>query len=118
MTRVRGIRGATTTVSNSEEAVVEAVAELLARLVDGNGIAVDDVAAVIFSATDDVDSVYPAAVARKVLGWEYVPLLDVQQMKASEGVDLCIRVLMLVNTDKKPEELEHAYLRGASDLRK
>ena len=45
MNRVRGIRGATTAASNSEDAVVEAVSELLARLVDRNAVAVDDAAA-------------------------------------------------------------------------
>jgi chorismate mutase len=118
MTRLRGIRGATTADSNSEEAVVEATSELLLSVVDGNGIDLEDVAAVIFTTTEDVDGEYPATVARKVLGWEYVPLLDVQQMKTSGGVELCIRVLMLVNTDKGPEELTHVYLKGARDLRK
>ena len=117
MTKVRGIRGATTADSNSEEDVSEATAELLGALVDRNGIDADDLAGVIFTTTEDLDSLYPTRVARKTMGWEHVSLLDVQQMKVAGGLALCIRVLLMMNTDKPPQELAHVYLKGATGLR-
>ena len=117
MSRVRGIRGATTADSNSEDAVVEATGELLRELVDRNGINVEDVAAAIFTTTDDLDTKYPASVARQQLGWEYVALMDAQQVNVRDGLPLCIRVLLLVNTDKAPQDLRNVYLKGAANLR-
>ena len=117
MIRVRGIRGATTADSNTRGAILEATKELLERLVEANNLDVDDMAAVFFTTTDDLDAHYPARVARKVLGWEYVPLSDVQQMKLENEVAYCIRVLILVNTDKSPQDINHVYLNGAANLR-
>ena len=81
MTWVRGIRGATTADDNTEDGVGKATLELLERLVEANDIDVNEVAAAFFTTTDDLDALYPARVARTVLGWDYVPLSDVQQMK-------------------------------------
>ena len=38
-------------------------------------------------------------------------------MDVPGGQERCIRVMILVNTDKRPEELERIYLRGAANLR-
>ena len=117
MSRVLGIRGATTADSNTGEAVAEATAEMLDELVRRNGLKVDDVAAAVFSTTADLDTRYPASVARLEMGWEYVALMDVQQADVRGGVPLCIRVLLLVNTDRAPHDLVNVYLRGAAGLR-
>ena len=54
MTRVQGIRGATSTDGNTKDAILEATSELLERLVQDNNIRVDDIAAafatVVFAA--------------------------------------------------------------------
>jgi chorismate mutase len=39
------------------------------------------------------------------------------EMNVPGSLTGCIRVLMLVNTDKKSNELSHIYLRGAEKLR-
>ena len=119
MSKLRGIRGATTCDSNSREHIAQATRELLDKLVESNEIELDDVAAVIFAVTEDLDVHYPATVARKVMGWNYVPFLDVGQMKVAEGLARCIRVLMLINTDRSQTELARGfqYLRGAKHLR-
>ncbi len=116
MSRVRGIRGATTAGLNSKEAILEATRELLQSLVDANQVQPDDVAAAFFTTTEDLNAEYPAMAARQ-MGWQYVALIDVQQMKVPDEVARCIRVLLLVNTDKTPKDLVWKYLRGASGLR-
>ena len=116
MTGVRGIRGATTADTNSKEAILEATKELLGRLVEANDIDVDDVAAAYFTATDDLDAEFPALAARQ-RGWTKTALMCAREMNVGDGADRCIRVLLLVNTDKALEEIEFVYLKGASDLR-
>ena len=45
---VRGIRGATAVGSDTSDAVLSATRELLQAMVSANGIAVDDIASIIF----------------------------------------------------------------------
>ena len=116
MTGVRGIRGATSADTNSKEAILEATAELLGRLVEANDVDVDDVAAAYFTATDDLNAEFPALAARQ-MGWTKAALMCAREMNVEDGAKRCIRVLLLVNTDKTPEDIEFVYLRGASSLR-
>jgi chorismate mutase len=116
MALVRGIRGATTATSNTKEAILEATAELLASLVEANDVQLDDVAAVYFTTTDDLNAEFPAQAARH-LGWEHVALLGGREAPVPNATARCIRVLLLVNTDKAPDELRFIYLRGAENLR-
>ena len=115
--KVRGIRGATTADSNTKEAIVEATTELLTELVGRNDIDADDVAAVTFTATTDVDAEFPAVAARLGLGWTNVALMCSQEMQVPDGQPRTIRVMILLNTDKDAGELENVYLRDAVDLR-
>ena len=117
MSKMRGIRGATTSESNSVEDVSEATSVLLNEILSRNSIMSDDIAAALFSTTDDLNSMYPASVARVSLGWEHVALMDVQQAKVQNEVALCIRVLLLINTDKDAKDLNNVYLKGAVGLR-
>lgn len=114
--RVRGIRGATTADANTPDAIAAAVAELLGALRAENGFALEDVAGVFFTATPDLNAAFPAAAAR-MLGWERVPLLCAQEMDVPGSPPRCLRVLVLVNTDRRQDEVRHVYLRGARGLR-
>lgn len=117
---VRGIRGATTVDENSPEAIVGATRELLDTLVSKNAIAGSDIAAVWFTTTRDLTAEFPAVAARR-MGWGEVPMLCGHEMDVpvdhSGSVARCIRVLVLVNTDRAPADLRFVYLRGASHLR-
>ena len=117
MSKVRGIRGATTVTRNTKSEIFEATQEMLSIILDKNKIYVDDIAAAIFTTTEDINSEYPAYAAR-MMGWEYVALLDNTQMKVPNSLKLCIRVLLLVNTDTPPNQLKNIYLREAINLRK
>ena len=117
MTKVRGIRGATTADNNTRDSILDATSEMLARLTEANGLAVDDIAAAYFTTTRDLNAEFPALAARKMMGWEYVALLDSHEMRVPDALTQCIRVLILVNTDKAPQELANVYLKGATNLR-
>ncbi len=63
----RGVRGGNeAVVANTASEINAATRELLTAIVVANGIAPEDVASVIFTATADLDAAYPAVVARGV----------------------------------------------------
>jgi chorismate mutase len=113
---VRGIRGATSVDVNDAEPIIAATRELLERIVAANGLATEDVASVIFTATSDLDAAYPARAARE-MGWVHVPLLCMQEMAVVGSLPRCIRVLVLWNTDRPAGQIRHVYLRRARALR-
>lgn len=114
---VRGIRGATTATENGAGQILDATRELLKEMLAVNGI--DDfslIASIIFSATKDLTAAFPAAAARD-LGMTAVPLLGTQESDVKGGLERCIRVLVLVNSQLKQDEVRHVYLHGAKSLR-
>lgn len=113
---MRGVRGATTADANEKTAILQAVQELLQQVITVNGINKDDVAAVIFSATGDLDAAFPAAGARQ-MGWHDVPLFGTREMDCLGAPPRCIRLLVLWNTEKAAEDIVHVYLKGAAVLR-
>ena len=113
---VRSIRGATSVDVNDAEPIIAATRELLERIVAANGLATEDVASVIFTATSDLDAAYPARAARE-MGWVHVPLLCMQEMAVVGSLPRCIRVLVLWNTDRPAGQVRHVYLRRARVLR-
>ena len=116
--QMRAIRGATTAEKNTKEEISSAVTELLQELECRNPIDPDRIVSVIFTATRDLDAVFPAAIARKFYypNWQDVALMDVQQMHVVSDLPRCIRVLIhaYLPVDAK---IYHPYLRGASNLR-
>jgi chorismate mutase len=115
--RFRGIRGAVTVDANTPAAILDATAELLQRMLRINEIDVDDIAGVIFTVTHDLDAAFPAEAGRRLAGWARVPLMCAQEIPVPGALAKCVRVLMLVNTTKASDEIQHVYLRGAERLR-
>ncbi len=116
MTRVIGIRGATTVEADTLEEILDATQDLLVRMQELNGFDTADIASILFSSTQDLRSTFPARAARR-LGWLEVPMLCTHEVDAPSGVARCIRVLIHWNTDKPSREVRHAYLRGSRVLR-
>ena len=117
MAKTRGFRGATTADDNTKEAIVEATKEMLEALVAANDIEVDDIASATFSTTRDLNAEFPAVAERTHLGWNYVALMNSHEMDVPDAQPNCIRVMVLVNTDKEAEEINNVYLKGAAHLR-
>jgi chorismate mutase len=115
--KVRAIRGATTVSENSIEAMREAITELLDELESLNQLDPNQIVSATFSATRDLDAVFPASIARERPHWQDVPLLDVQQMHVKGSLERCIRVLIHINTPEPLGNLRHSYLRQAKHLR-
>jgi len=115
--KVRSIRGATTASVNSVEAITEAVTELLDEIERHNHLDPEEIINVIFTATRDLDAIFPAAIARRRSTWTNVPLLDVQQMYVEGSLPRCIRLLIQVNVPSPTVPIVHIYLREAKRLR-
>ena len=113
---VRALRGATTVDADTTEQIHERVQALLAAMLDRNDVSKDDLVSIVFTATGDIHSMFPAAAAR-VIGMGDVPLLCAQELDIDGGTPRCIRVLMHVETERSRAELHHVYLEGARGLR-
>jgi len=113
---IRGVRGATTVEQNSRTAIMSATEELLAAMIDANGIAEEDVASILFTATPGLDAAYPAAAARE-MGWTRTALMGFQEAHVVDGLQQCVRVLIHWNTDKPMDDIQHVFLREAVKLR-
>jgi chorismate mutase len=113
---LRALRGATTVDEDTPDQVSERVRALVATMLEHNGIAHDDLVSVLFTATEDVVSMFPATAARS-LGLGDVPLMCARELSVTGAMPHCIRVLMHLYTDRLRDDLHHVYLEGARGLR-
>jgi chorismate mutase len=113
---VRGLRGATTLEADTVEQVTERSQELMRQIMVRNDLCEDDIVSVLFTATADVNSAFPATAIREI-GFGAVPLLCAAEIAVPGSMPLCIRVLLHVHTTKTKEGIHHVYLHGAQGLR-
>jgi chorismate mutase len=114
--KCRGIRGAITVEANTREHVLAATKELLQEMVSANGVEEDDIACIIFTTTTDIDAEFPAVAARG-LGFTQTALMCWHEMNVPGSLPMCLRILILFNTEKHAHEVVHVYLKGAQGLR-
>jgi chorismate mutase len=114
--RVRALRGATTADHDEREHVLERTRELVLELLARNGVTEDDLVSLVFTATADLTSAFPAEAAREA-GITHVPLLCAQELEVEGAVPRCIRVLAHTYTARDRADLRHVYLHGARQLR-
>lgn len=110
------LRGAITLERDSRDEVMAKTQRLVEEMLSRNGIDHDDLVSVIFTATDDVCSEFPATAARAA-GLGDVPLLCARELAIDGGTPLCIRALMHFETARGRSDLRHVYLDGARHLR-
>lgn len=113
---MRGLRGATTFDVDEREHVCERTVELLQAMVERNGLEHDDLVSVLFTATDDLHSVFPALGARQA-GYGDIPLICARELDIAGATPQCIRILAHINTTRERAALHHVYLHGAVSLR-
>jgi chorismate mutase len=113
---VRALRGATTVESDTVEQITERSQELMLSIMERNGLTEDDLISVIFTATSDVTSIFPATAIRAI-GFGAVPLLCAAEIAVPGAMPLCIRVLLHAYTTRTRDEIHHVYLHGAQGLR-
>jgi len=114
---IRGVRGATTTTENTEQAIVTNTKALMEDMIQWNDIQPEDVSHVFVSATKDLTAAFPAKSLRKIPGWVYVPVMCMQEVDVPGSLDRCIRVMMVTNTTLEQREVEHVFHYKAKQLR-
>lgn len=111
------IRGAITAQKNTKESIGEATRQLLEAVMTVNGLEPEQVVDILFTATSDLNAVYPAAFARE-LGLTEAGLMCMQEMSVEGSLRRCIRLLMHVEqSSKKQGDMRHVFLRDAAVLR-
>jgi chorismate mutase len=113
---VRAARGAITVERDDRESVLGATERLLRELLRRNGIDGAEVVSILFTATDDLRSVFPAEAARR-MGLADVPLLCARELDVEGALPSVVRVLIHFSTTRPRSEVEHVYLEGARTLR-
>jgi len=114
---LRGIRGAVTVNANTKEEIGQAARTLVTKILSLNGISNESIGAIIFSSTKDLTATFPATGLRQLKEFRLVPLFDTVEPDVEASLPMCIRVLILVETDIEPQKLCHVYLGGAQKLR-
>jgi chorismate mutase len=114
---VRAIRGATQLEVDDRDHLLASVDELIREILTQNGLATDDLISMLFTATPDLHSEFPALAARQ-LGIGDVPLLCTQELDIAGAMPRVIRVMLHVETTLTKAEVRHVYLRGAAALRR
>jgi chorismate mutase len=113
---VRALRGATTIDRDEPEHITERVVGLLQEMWVRNDVHHDDLISILFTATPDIQSMYPPAAARTI-GLGDVPLIGAVELDVPTGTKRCIRVMAHLETDKRRADMHHVYLEGAKGLR-
>ncbi|TYP89224.1 chorismate mutase [Blastococcus xanthinilyticus] len=114
---VRAIRGATQVEADDRDEVLEATRELVSTVMERNGLAADDLISILFTATPDLVSEFPALAARE-LGLGDVPLMCASEIAVPHALPRVLRLMAHAETTRERAEIKHVYLRGAVALRR
>lgn len=113
---VRAVRGAIQVERDDRQEVLDATTELLTAVLARNELSPDDLISVVFTATPDLTSEFPAYAARQ-MGITDVPLLCATEIAVPGSMPRVLRLLAHVETPLARADLRHVYLRGAAALR-
>ena len=114
---VRAVRGATQLDEDTREHMLDRVAELVTDVMAANDLDVDDFISIIFTATSDLVSEFPAYAARQ-LGFSDVPLVCARELEIEGSMPRVVRLMAHVETDLPRSDVTHVYLHGAANLRR
>jgi chorismate mutase len=114
--RLHALRGAITCDENSQSEIVEKTQTLVKELLARNELDRDDLVSIIFTATDDLTTEFPATGAR-ALGLGDVPLLCARELSIDHGMPMVVRVLVHCYSERTRDQMHHVYLGNARTLR-
>jgi chorismate mutase len=114
---VRAIRGATQVDADERDQVLAATRELVSAVLERNELVSEDLISILFTATPDLVSEFPALAARE-LGLGDVPLMCATEIAVPHALPRVLRLMAHVETPRSRAEVQHVYLRGAVSLRR
>ena len=113
---IRAIRGAIQLDTDEREHLLRSTAELISKTLHANGIDSSQLISILFTATPDITSEFPALAARE-LGLGDVPLMCFVEMDVQHAMPRVSRLMIHADINKARGEIQHVYLRGATALR-
>jgi chorismate mutase len=114
--RVRAARGAIAVAADEAPALLDATARLLAAMLERNEVDTEDLVSILFTATDDLRSAFPAEAARR-MGLGVVPLMCAREIPVAGSMPRVVRILLHFHSDRPLRGVAHVYLDGAESLR-
>ncbi len=114
---VRAVRGATQLESDTRDHMLDRVAEMVLDVMQANQLEVEDFISIIFTATSDLHSEFPAYAARQ-LGFSDVPLICARELEIDGSMPRVVRMMAHVETELARQDITHVYLHGAAALRR
>ena len=103
---IRGIRGAIQLDTDERSHLIKSTAELLTKILHHNNVNESQLISILFTATPDVTSEFPALAARE-LGLGDVPLMCFVEMDVAGAMPRVIRVLVNAELDTPRSEIQH-----------
>lgn len=113
----RGVRGATTVNRNEENQIILETRKVLEEMIKKNEIEPESISHVFISATKDLNATFPAKALRELRGFTYVPVMCMSEIDVPGALPLCIRIMMVVSTDKEQKDMHHVFHNKAVKLR-
>ena len=114
--RVRAARGAIVVAGDDAATLLGATERLLATVLERNAIAAEDLVSILFTATEDLRSAFPAEAARR-MGLGLVPLMCAREIPVQGSMPRVVRALVHFHSDAPLADVAHVYLDGAESLR-
>lgn len=113
---VHALRGATQLDVDERDHLLDRVAELVRELMHRNNLSSQDLISIVFTATSDIRSEFPAYAARAA-GIDDVPMLCAQELDVAGAMPRVVRLLAHADVDLPRDQIRHVYLHGAGKLR-
>jgi chorismate mutase len=114
--KVRAARGAIRVGADRPEDLLASTERLLQEILDRNGVQRDDLVSVLFTATEDLRSAFPAEAARR-MGLGVVPLMCAREISVEGAMASVVRILVHFHSERSLDDVVHVYLDGAESLR-
>jgi len=115
---VRAIRGAVQAESNSRAAISGASRQMITEVLKRNGVSIDEIIAVFFTVTSDLNADFPARAVRELGSeWSNVAFQCTMEMEVPGSMRRVIRVLLLCETAKAQADISHVFLGETARLR-
>jgi len=114
--RLRAARGAIRVPSDQIDVLLDSTERLLSAMLQRNEVRRDDLVSIMFTATDDLRSAFPAEAARR-MGLGVVPLMCAREIPVEGSMPSVIRILAHFHSERRLDEVVHVYLDGAESLR-
>src|SRR5699024_8472828 len=102
---------------NDTNEILTATEKILRNSIEKNAIQPEDISHIFFSVTADLDAWFLAKAVRSIDSYTHVTVMSMQEIDVPNSIQMCIRMMLLPETDLAQGEVEHIFLNKAVSLR-